>query len=196
MLTGAMTGSKSGTDMAAGRFADRLDLIAATPASMMALAPHFARHIDLMDPAPFGATLSGVHELQSIDESWARALLQDGYTGYASVRYPLVDSLGYEFMLLSRAGVLQPMDRALAVLIVHDYLPRIREALAPRSVRLSLRERECMRYAFRGASAQEIARVLLCSEPNVRDHLDKAARKLGGSSTIERVRIALSLGVL
>ncbi len=54
-------------------------------------------------------------------------------------------------------------------------------------VRLTKRERECLRYSSHGLSAKEVSRIIDRSVPTVVMHLNSAARKLGAKNRTEAV---------
>jgi len=64
------------------------------------------------------------------------------------------------------------------------------------TVRLSVRQRECLRLAALGYTAVQSARRLGISPRTVREHLFAARQKLGASSTTQAVHIAQQKGLL
>ncbi|MGO1076445.1 response regulator transcription factor [Inquilinus sp. CA228] len=65
-----------------------------------------------------------------------------------------------------------------------------------RSPELSRRERECLARIARGASSKAIARQLDLSAHTVDEYVESAMRKLGATSRIEAVAIAVTAGLL
>jgi len=63
-------------------------------------------------------------------------------------------------------------------------------------VNLSLREEECLIWAARGKTYEEIGQITNLSYYSVRSHLDIARHKLHGTNLTHAVAIALALGVL
>lgn len=63
-------------------------------------------------------------------------------------------------------------------------------------VRLTNRERECLRHSSQGLSAKEISRILDRSVPTVVMHLNAAAKKLGARNRTQAVVIATRQGLL
>ena len=61
------------------------------------------------------------------------------------------------------------------------------EALSVSKVRLTERERECLRYSAEGLSAKEISRIIDRSVPTVVMHLNAAAKKLGARNRTQAV---------
>jgi LuxR family transcriptional regulator len=57
----------------------------------------------------------------------------------------------------------------------------------PTSMRLTARERECLRHSAEGLSAKEISRIIGRSVPTVVMHLNAAARKLGAKNRTQAV---------
>lgn len=62
-----------------------------------------------------------------------------------------------------------------------------RDAHSSISMRLTERERECLRYSAEGLSAKEISRIIDRSVPTVVMHLNAAARKLGAKNRTQAV---------
>ena len=62
-----------------------------------------------------------------------------------------------------------------------------RDAHSSTSMRLTERERECLRYSAEGLSAKEISRIINRSVPTVVMHLNAAARKLGAKNRTQAV---------
>jgi LuxR family transcriptional regulator len=62
-----------------------------------------------------------------------------------------------------------------------------RDALSCTSMRLTERERECLRHSAEGYSAKEISRIINRSVPTVVMHLNAAARKLGAKNRTQAV---------
>jgi len=60
-------------------------------------------------------------------------------------------------------------------------------ALSVGKIRLTARERECLRYSAEGYSAKEISRIIDRSVPTVVMHLNAAARKLGAKNRTQAV---------
>ena len=60
-------------------------------------------------------------------------------------------------------------------------------ALSVGKIRLTERERECLRYSAEGYSAKEISRIIDRSVPTVVMHLNAAARKLGAKNRTQAV---------
>ncbi|QYA03592.1 LuxR family transcriptional regulator [Rhizobium sp. B21/90] len=60
-------------------------------------------------------------------------------------------------------------------------------ALTVAKMRLTERERECLRYSAEGLSAKEISRIIERSVPTVVMHLNAAARKLGARNRTQAV---------
>ena len=63
-------------------------------------------------------------------------------------------------------------------------------------VNLSLREEQCLMWAARGKTYEEIAEITSLSFYSVRSHLDAARHKLHGANLTHAVAIALALGVI
>jgi|SRR5271166_36730 len=63
-------------------------------------------------------------------------------------------------------------------------------------VNLSLREEECLIWAARGKTYNDIAELLNLSFHSVRNHLDMARRKLHGTNLTHAVAVAMALGVI
>jgi DNA-binding CsgD family transcriptional regulator len=63
-------------------------------------------------------------------------------------------------------------------------------------IRLSKREKDCLRWTAEGKSSWDISAILLISENTVNFHLKKAMRKLGTSSRTVAVIKALGLGLI
>jgi LuxR family transcriptional regulator, activator of conjugal transfer of Ti plasmids len=63
-------------------------------------------------------------------------------------------------------------------------------------VNLSLREEQCLMWAARGKTYEEIAEITSLSFYSVRSHLDVARHKLRGANLTHAVAIALALGVI
>lgn len=61
------------------------------------------------------------------------------------------------------------------------------EARSVGKVRLTERERECLRYSAKGLSAKEISRIIDRSVPTVVMHLNAAAKKLGARNRTQAV---------
>jgi LuxR family quorum-sensing system transcriptional regulator CciR len=74
----------------------------------------------------------------------------------------------------------------------------ITEAKLPDSldVNLSLREEQCLIWAARGKTYEEIGEITNLSFYSVRSHLDIARHKLHGTNVTHAVAIALALGVI
>jgi DNA-binding CsgD family transcriptional regulator len=64
------------------------------------------------------------------------------------------------------------------------------------NVNLSLREEQCLMWAARGKTYEEIGEITKLSFYSVRSHLDVARHKLRGSNVTHAVAIALALGVI
>lgn len=62
-----------------------------------------------------------------------------------------------------------------------------RDARASTNMRLTERERECLRYSAEGLSAKEISRIIDRSVPTVVMHLNAAAKKLGAKNRTQAV---------
>jgi len=62
-----------------------------------------------------------------------------------------------------------------------------RDARASTKMRLTERERECLRYSAEGLSAKEISRIIDRSVPTVVMHLNAAAKKLGAKNRTQAV---------
>lgn len=67
------------------------------------------------------------------------------------------------------------------------------EQALSRLPRLTMRERECLRYSAEGYSAKEISRLIDRSVPTVVMHLNAAARKLGARNRTQAVARAAHL---
>ena len=65
-----------------------------------------------------------------------------------------------------------------------------------RSANLSSRERECLEWAAMGKSDWEIGEILSISERTAGAHIERAKRKLGVSTRIQAVVIALQSGAI
>lgn len=65
-----------------------------------------------------------------------------------------------------------------------------------RDVVLSARERECLTWTAQGKSAWAISRILLVSEHTVNFHVKSAMRKLGVTTRIQAVAVALRAGLI
>jgi DNA-binding CsgD family transcriptional regulator len=63
-------------------------------------------------------------------------------------------------------------------------------------VNLSLREEECLIWAARGKTYEDIAEITNLSYYSVRSHLDVARHKLHGANLTHAVAIALAIGVI
>lgn len=63
-------------------------------------------------------------------------------------------------------------------------------------VSLSLREEQCLMWAARGKTYEEIAEITDLSFYSVRSHLDVARHKLRGTNLTHAVAVALALGVI
>jgi DNA-binding CsgD family transcriptional regulator len=63
-------------------------------------------------------------------------------------------------------------------------------------VNLSLREEQCLMWAARGKTYEEIAEITDLSFYSVRSHLDVARHKLRGTNLTHAVAVALALGVI
>jgi DNA-binding CsgD family transcriptional regulator len=63
-------------------------------------------------------------------------------------------------------------------------------------VNLSLREEQCLMWAARGKTYEEIGEILNLSFHSVRSHLDIARQKLRGANLTNAVALALTLGVI
>jgi DNA-binding CsgD family transcriptional regulator len=63
-------------------------------------------------------------------------------------------------------------------------------------VNLSLREEQCLIWAARGKTYEEIGEITNLSFYSVRSHLDVARHKLRGANLTNAVAIALALGVI
>jgi LuxR family transcriptional regulator, activator of conjugal transfer of Ti plasmids len=63
-------------------------------------------------------------------------------------------------------------------------------------VNLSIREEECLLWAARGKTYEEIAEITNLSYHSVRSHLDVARHKLRGANLTSAVAIALALGMI
>ncbi len=61
------------------------------------------------------------------------------------------------------------------------------DALCFGKIRLTARERECLRHSAEGLSAKEISRIIQRSVPTVVMHLNAAARKLGARNRTQAV---------
>ena len=61
---------------------------------------------------------------------------------------------------------------------------------------LTLRELECLAWAARGKTDEDIGQILGRSRETVHFHLGKALRKLGASNRTHAVAIACSLGLI
>jgi LuxR family transcriptional regulator len=62
-----------------------------------------------------------------------------------------------------------------------------RDARVSTKMRLTERERECLRYSAKGLSAKEISRIIDRSVPTVVMHLNAAAKKLGAKNRTQAV---------
>ena len=67
---------------------------------------------------------------------------------------------------------------------------------APADVKLSLREEQCLIWAARGKTYEEIGEITNISYYSVRSHLDIARHKLHGGNLTHAVALALALGVI
>jgi DNA-binding CsgD family transcriptional regulator len=63
-------------------------------------------------------------------------------------------------------------------------------------INLSLREEQCLMWAARGKTYEEIGEILNLSFHSVRSHLDVARHKLHGTNLTNAVALALTLGVI
>jgi DNA-binding CsgD family transcriptional regulator len=63
-------------------------------------------------------------------------------------------------------------------------------------INLSLREEQCLMWAARGKTYEEIGEILNLSFHSVRSHLDVARHKLHGANLTNAVALALTLGVI
>jgi DNA-binding CsgD family transcriptional regulator len=66
----------------------------------------------------------------------------------------------------------------------------------PGEVNLSLREEQCLLWAARGKTYQDIRQILDLSLHSVRAHLDLARHKLHGTNLTHAVAVAVALGVI
>jgi DNA-binding CsgD family transcriptional regulator len=66
----------------------------------------------------------------------------------------------------------------------------------PPDVKLSLREEQCLIWAARGKTYEEIGEITNLSYYSVRSHLDIARHKLHGTNLTNAVALALALGVI
>ncbi|MDX3926062.1 MAG: LuxR family transcriptional regulator [Shinella sp.] len=80
-------------------------------------------------------------------------------------------------------------DFGLVAHIFHECAFAVFDASAKTAgrIRLSQRERECLRYSAEGLSAKEISRVIDRSVPTVVMHLNSAAKKLGARNRTQAV---------
>ena len=63
-------------------------------------------------------------------------------------------------------------------------------------INLSLREEQCLIWAARGKTYEEIGQITTLSYYSVRSHLDIARHKLHGTNLTNAVAIALARGVI
>jgi RNA polymerase sigma factor (sigma-70 family) len=61
---------------------------------------------------------------------------------------------------------------------------------------LSRRERQVLELVAAGKTSKEIAETLQISEPTVKWHVSRAARKLGARSRAEAVAVAVARGYI
>jgi DNA-binding CsgD family transcriptional regulator len=73
---------------------------------------------------------------------------------------------------------------------------KIEDPPYPADVKLSLREEQCLIWAARGKTYEEIGEITNISYYSVRSHLDIARHKLHGSNLTHAVALALALGVI
>jgi LuxR family transcriptional regulator, quorum-sensing system regulator BjaR1 len=67
---------------------------------------------------------------------------------------------------------------------------------APRQIRLTQRECDCLRWCSKGKTNWEISRILGLSERTVEHYLSRANRKLGTSNRAQAVALALKCGFI
>lgn len=66
----------------------------------------------------------------------------------------------------------------------------------PPNVKLSLREEQCLMWAARGKTYEEIGQILDLRFHSVRNHLDTARHKLHGVNLTHAVAVAIAFGVI
>ena len=88
-------------------------------------------------------------------------------------------------------------DVHLLVVHLHAAVRRIEAALqpAPRVVALTPREQEVLRWMANGKTYGQIGHILGITERTVREHLDRAANKLGVDSKVQLVAEAVARGL-
>ncbi|HEX2255768.1 MAG TPA: helix-turn-helix domain-containing protein [Afifellaceae bacterium] len=65
-----------------------------------------------------------------------------------------------------------------------------------RTIKLSPREIECLKWAAEGKTAWETSHILSISERCVRFHLDQARGKLGCLTKVQAVAKAIAIGIV
>jgi DNA-binding CsgD family transcriptional regulator len=99
----------------------------------------------------------------------------------------------WEAFKASNMGNLQQ----LAVLIESaDSVDTERKRLSGRPVQLSQREEQCLVWAARGRTHQEIAKILDLTPGSVKTHLDSARRKLQCTNLTHAVGVAVAAGII
>ena len=83
----------------------------------------------------------------------------------------------------------------MSALIDSAAMAGVRIESAP-DVKLSLREEQCLIWAARGKTYEEIGEITTLSYYSVRSHLDIARHKLHGTNLTHAVALALALGVI
>lgn len=90
----------------------------------------------------------------------------------------------------------RPLLHAMAVLFHARYSVLAGSQDSPQSIRLTLREQECLLWSARGKSSWGISRLISVSEHTVNFHLKNAMGKLGTSSRVAAAVKAMSLGLI
>lgn len=176
---------------------DHVDVIAAFPSSVAQLKPFFrVRHAPGPDVVERTEPQVSWLDLQSSSIPGRDELIAQDLQSVIRVRMPVVGRRGFEILLFSRRGIFHHESAALALWLVMGSWPRLKTALALERCRLTLRERECLSYIFRGLTAAETGAWLHCTERTVRLHLSNASRKLGAKNTAASIRNALMIGAL
>lgn len=133
------------------------------------------------------------------DKAWLELTVDAGMT--AGLIMPDRSGGGLKAIGLSGCAFdLAPADRMTLHFTGIETLLRMQElGLRPRSPEmptLSLRERECLKWAAAGKSDWEIGTILSLSEKTVNVYIERAKRKLGGATRIQAVVIALRNNII
>jgi DNA-binding CsgD family transcriptional regulator len=190
VVTGVMCGPDEEHD-------DHVDVVAAFPSSVAQLKSLFSvRHAPGPDVDERTEPQVSWLDLRTSSIPGRDQLIAQDLHSVIRVRMPVVGRRGFEILLFSRRGIFHHESAALALWLVMGAWPRLKTALAVERCRLTLRERECLSYIFRGLTAAETGAWLHCTERTVRLHLSNASRKLGAKNTAASIRNALMIGAL